>query len=192
MASTATELMDYKRQQVTGDSPGHLSVWLGRLVSLFVGLSLVVLLAATIGPRVLPYRTFTVLSGSMEPTIPVGAMIFDRQVDATDLAVGDVITFHPPTAPEKLVSHRIEALQESPDGPVLVTKGDANSVRDGWRIPATGEGLRYQFHIPYLGYLVGSMLTPMGRFVVLVVGSLWLGGRLLWSIWRSDESPEER
>ena len=46
----------------------------------------VVLLVATIGPRLLPYRTFTVLSGSMEPGIPTGSMIFAHEVDASQLA----------------------------------------------------------------------------------------------------------
>ena len=185
------EAMDVK-WQTAGGNPGRLLVWLGRLVSLFVGLALVVLLAATIGPRVLPYRTFTVLSGSMAPTIPVGSMIFDRPIDASQVEEGDVITFHPPTAPEKLVSHRVADIQDSPNGRMLVTQGDANGVRDDWRIPASGDGLKYEFHIPYLGYVVGSMMTPLGRFVVLVVGSLWLGARMLIGIWRKgDDDTEE-
>ncbi len=149
----------------------------------------IVLLVATIGPRLLPYRTFTVLSGSMEPTIPVGSMIFDREVAATDLARGDVVTFHPPGHPEKLVSHRIVRVDETKRGTFLVTRGDANGVADDWRIPATGRGLRYEFHLPYLGYVVGGLLTPVGRLVALTLAALWLGGLALWTIWRPRKEP---
>ncbi|MDQ4123971.1 MAG: signal peptidase I [Actinomycetota bacterium] len=149
----------------------------------------IVLLVATIGPRLLPYRTFTVLSGSMEPTIPTGSMIFDREVDASQLTRGDVVTFHPPGQPDKLVSHRVVRVEETKQGSVLVTRGDANGVADDWRIPAEGRGLRYEFHVPYLGYVVGGLLTPMGRLVALTLAALWLGGLALWTIWRPRKEP---
>lgn len=168
----------------------------GRLAALAKGAAtvsgtvvVIVLLIATIGPRLLPYRTFTVLSGSMEPTIPVGSMIFDREVDASQLTRGDVVTFHPPGQPDKLVSHRIVRVQETARGSFLVTRGDSNGIVDDWRIPAEGKGLRYEFHVPYLGYVVGGLLTPVGRLVALTLAALWLGGLALWTIWRPRKEP---
>ena len=37
---------------------------------------------------------FAVLSGSMEPDLPVGSMVFVRQVEPTDITVGDNATFY--------------------------------------------------------------------------------------------------
>ena len=37
---------------------------------------------------------FAVLSGSMEPELPVGSMVFVHQVDPTDIAMGDNATFY--------------------------------------------------------------------------------------------------
>ncbi|HEX2295989.1 MAG TPA: signal peptidase I [Actinomycetota bacterium] len=176
-------------QRAAGHRPGRLAALLRSAATVFGSVVVIVMLVATIGPRVLPYRTFTVLSGSMEPTIPTGSMIFDREVAAADLARGDVVTFHPPGQPEKLVSHRIVRVDETKRGPVLVTRGDANGVVDDWRIPAQGTGLRYEFHVPYLGYVVGGLLTPVGRLVALTLAALWLGGLALWTIWRPRKEP---
>lgn len=176
-------------QQAAGRRSGRLAALLQGAATVGGTVVVIVLLVATIGPRLLPYRTFTVLSGSMEPTIPVGSMIFDREVDASTLARGDVVTFHPPGHADKLVTHRIARVEEGKAGSFLVTRGDANGVADDWRIPAEGRGLRYEFHVPYLGYVVGGLLTPTGRLVALTLAALWLGGLALWTIWRPRKEP---
>ena len=176
-------------QRAAGRRSGRLAAVLKSAASVLGAVVVIVLLVATIGPRVLPYRTFTVLSGSMEPAIPVGSMIFDREVDAAELSRGDVVTFHPPGQPDKLVSHRVVRVEETKRGSFLVTRGDANGVVDDWRIPARGNGLRYEFHVPYLGYVVGGLLTPAGRLIALTLAALWLGGLALWTIWRPRKEP---
>lgn len=176
-------------QRTAGQRPGRLAALLRGAATVTGTVVVIVLLVATIGPRLLPYRTFTVLSGSMEPTIPVGSMIFDREVAAANLTRGDVVTFHPPGHPDKLVSHRIVRVEETKQGSFLVTRGDANGVADDWRIPAEGSGLRYEFHVPYLGYVVGGLLTPVGRLIALTLAALWLGGLALWTIWRPRKEP---
>lgn len=186
MPATLNEVVT---QRAAGQRPGRLAAVLKGAATVTGTVVVIVMLAATIGPRLLPYRTFTVLSGSMEPSIPVGSMIFDREVDAANLARGEVVTFHPPGQPDKLVSHRIVRVEETQHGRFLVTRGDANGVADDWRIPAEGRGLRYEFHVPYLGYLVGGLLTPVGRLVALTLAALWLGGLALWTIWRPRKEP---
>ena len=42
---------------------------------------------------------FAVLSGSMEPELPVGSMVFVRQVEPSDIAVGTMQLFTDRTAP---------------------------------------------------------------------------------------------
>ena len=175
--------------QAAGTIPGRLASFAKSAATVFGTVVVVVLLIASVGPRLLPYRTFTVLSGSMDPTIPVGSMIFDRQVDAAELAPGDVVTFHPPGQGDKLVSHRVVRIEKTKAGRFLVTRGDANGVADDWRIPAQGRGLRYEFHVPYLGYVVGGLLTPVGRMIALTLAALWLGGLALWTIWRPRKTP---
>lgn len=169
--------------------PGRLASFAKSAATVLGTVVVVVLLIATVGPRLLPYRTFSVLSGSMAPAIPTGSMIFDREVDAAELAPGDVVTFHPPDHGDKLVSHRVVRIEKTKAGRFLVTRGDANGVVDDWRIPAQGRGLRYEFHVPYLGYVVGGLLTPAGRLIALTLAAMWLGGLALWTIWRPQKKP---
>src|SRR5438876_10663864 len=76
-----------------------------------VALSLAVGLAS-VGPRFLPYQVLPVLTGSMEPGIPTGALILVTAVGADELRVGDVITFQHPLQPRAYVTHRIVSIEQ--------------------------------------------------------------------------------
>jgi signal peptidase len=137
--------------------------------------------AVTVGPRLLPYKTFGVASASMEPTLPVGSLIVTVPVAADRLRVGDIITFHRP-GDHSLVTHRIARIENGPQGRVFVTKGDANGAEDGWVVPAVGTGLRLAFEIPGAGLLASH---PVGRFGLLLASTLILCGLAIERIWRS-------
>lgn len=142
------------------------------------------LLALTVGPLLFPYKALTVLSGSMEPTIPVGAVVIDTQVNAADVRRGDIITFARPDRPNEYVTHRVYAVEAGPGGrKEWVTKGDANPVPDAWRIPAAGTGYKYTFSIPRIGYALAWMQSPLGRVLFLVVPAVLLGLLTLYELW---------
>jgi signal peptidase len=155
-------------------------------------LAVVAILALTLGPRFLPYQTYVVLSGSMEPTIPTGAVIVLDPVVADGLSIGDVITFQRPDRPSELVTHRIVDVEQGPTGRSFVTKGDANTAPDGWRIPATGSGWRYRFAIPYAGYGLRTVQSVEGRLLLVVVPALALAGYFLVELWRPRPATAER
>jgi len=104
----------------------------GPFATRVVRVVVVVLLAAaallvlgnTVGPRILGYKTYFVRSGSMKPTIPVGALALYRPVAATKLKVGDVIAFSRPGHNGDTVSHRIVRFDPGSNGG-FVTKGDS-------------------------------------------------------------------
>ena len=56
--------------------------------------------------RLAGYQTFTILSGSMEPAISTGDLVFDERISAADAGVGDVITF-PEPGTRRLITHRL-------------------------------------------------------------------------------------
>lgn len=93
-----------------------------------------------------------VLSGSMEPTYPVGSVIYYRQAAFDEIAAGDPITFR---AGEDgaLVTHRVaEKLEASQE---FVTKGDANETADPSPVSyASVVGKALELKIPYAGYFV--------------------------------------
>ena len=146
------------------------------------------LVVINLGPFVLPYRVYTVLSGSMEPTIPIGAQVVVLKVNAADIRVGDIITFDRPSNPGVLVTHRV--IQAEPDGKggtQWITKGDHNSVPDSWRIPATGFGYRYAFAVPFVGYLFAMLQSPLGRICFILAPALLLAAVVVNDFWKASD-----
>jgi signal peptidase I len=149
----------------------------------FAGIALIALLLLTIGPLVLPYKTLTVYSGSMEPTIHTGSVIIDLPVAAKDVKVGDVITFQKPSDATVLITHRVVAVESGPAGLSFITKGDANPASDSWRVPASGNGYKFWFSIPSIGFLLAWLQAPLGRILFLVIPAILLGGLFLYEMW---------
>lgn len=159
-----------------------LAVWSKRVLAVVQGALLVLLLALVVGPRLLPYRTYAVLSGSMEPTIHVGSLAVLRPVDAGDLRSGDVITFDRPGSPGERITHRIVGIETDSTGSYFLTRGDANGAPDPWKVPVSGTGYRYAFSVPLLGYVTGG---PAGRLGLLVVVAGIVAAKTLIGIWRA-------
>lgn len=76
-----------------------------------------------------------VLTGSMEPTLSPGDVVFlDEDVRVDDVRVGDVVTFRGHEASDTTYTHRVVDVTENTAGTVLVTKGDANEEPDPMRV----------------------------------------------------------
>lgn len=128
--------------------------------------ALVVLLAVLLaGVRLVGLRPYTVLSGSMEPQYHVGSIIYIRQVDPTTLSVNDPITYRLDSG--TVVTHRIVEVQNDGGELIFRTRGDANAVADGGRIPARNILGKPLFSIPYLGYVSEFIQRPPGSFLVI-------------------------
>lgn len=107
----------------------------------------------------------TVISGSMEPTLKIGSVVVVSPAESYQ--VGDIVTFR--TGGERIppTTHRIEDVKVEEGELIYITKGDANPIED---IEETKEGDimgKALFSIPYLGYLVNFLKTPIG-FLLLV------------------------
>ena len=94
-----------------------------------------------------------VLSGSMQPTLPIGSVAVVERVPTSSLQPGDVITFHEPGDEGRLVTHRIAAIRRQDGRLVYQTKGDANPERDPWQLTLRGaSSYRLAADVPYVGY----------------------------------------
>src|SRR5579862_4663081 len=70
------------------------------------------LLALTLLPNVLGYKTYVVLSGSMEPAIHTGSVLMALPVPPESLKVGDVIVYNRSDVNES-VTHRIISVDQT-------------------------------------------------------------------------------
>lgn len=86
------------------------------------------------------FMMFRVVTGSMEPTIPVGGLLLTRQVDIESIQLNDIICFRTQVSEiwGKIVTHRVIGIEQTQFGSVLLeTKGDANLVADGYYVDRT-------------------------------------------------------
>lgn len=70
-------------------------------------------------------KPYIVVSGSMEPVIPTGSLIYSAQKNTYDS--GDIVAF---MQGGSVISHRIEEKVMVGSEPYYSTKGDANSITD--------------------------------------------------------------
>lgn len=138
------------------------------VISLLVLVMIIAMLL--VGVRLFGIQPFVVISGSMEPTYHVGAMVYVREVDATELVEGDVITFTLPGG--AIATHRIIEVIEDEKDPTMRcfrTKGDANDDPDGNLVLPREIVGKVIFSIPLLGYVAAYVQQPPGRYVALGV-----------------------
>ena len=138
-------------------------------------------------PGVLGFNSFSVLSGSMEPTLMVGDIVVNRRIHPADVRPGDIITFRDPDKPARLLTHRVVQYRVEDSRAFIVTKGDANHGVERWRIPLSGGLGRVEFRIPKIGYLVTRMGGRYGKLALIAVPALLLGLFELKRLWLPKE-----
>jgi signal peptidase len=118
------------------------------------------------------YHIYSVLTGSMEPTIPVESLLLVQKIDPSTIAVNDVITFEKPGSKGVLVTHRVAAIERSDENSITFkTKGDANPIPDSWIVTLNQVKGTVRYHLPKIGALVTFLNTKLGilLFVLLPV-----------------------
>jgi signal peptidase len=157
-----------------------------------LGFAVVIVLAVAL-PSLFGLRDLTVLSGSMEPTISTGDIVVERQISPLDVRLGDVVSFKDPEDPSILITHRVQSMVVH-DGVVsFVTKGDANTGVERWKVSSDGTIGKVEYHVWRLGYLLFWIRGRLGRVVLVVVPAVLLGAYELVRIWRPKPGavPEE-
>jgi signal peptidase len=110
-----------------------------------------------------------VVSGSMLPTIPVGAMTFSLERPASRLEVGDVVMVDRPDD-RGLVTHRIVELEKTGGRASLTLQGDNNDVRDPEPY-LVKQAAVVVFTVPWLGY-VADYVQRQGILVGVILLSV--------------------
>lgn len=142
------------------------------LLIILVATPLVVFLV----PQFLGLDAYVVTSGSMEPAIPEGAILYNQDSVTSQLEVGDVITYvpNPNQSDADRITHRIIEVNETESSRLFKTQGDANIDPDpGWvqDYQITGQKT---FALPYLGHSVTFLSSPLTLILLLIVPSLIL------------------
>ena len=145
-------------------------MWQGRLL-VYVGTAILtitlIMCIFLMLPKFLGLKTYLVASGSMEPTIPVGSMIFSREVNPANLVEGDVIVFLKAEEDNVPITHRV--LENDKDAKTIVTKGDHNPDLDPMPIQYNNVIGKVVWHTPAIGALTAPLTRPVGKLVMLLI-----------------------
>lgn len=125
-------------------------------------------------------------TGSMSPTIPQGSLALVREVPASDIEVGDIVTVDRPG--ELPVTHRVIEIFPQTGGEVLIRmQGDANPNPDGgmYRVSTVKETI---WHVPGLARWVVWLSDPR----VLALLTITATGLVLWAFWPRKREIEAK
>ena len=114
-------------------------------------------------PSFLGIKTYTIISGSMEPEINIGDIVVVKEVKEEQLQVGDVISFR---QGQSVVTHRIIQIEKTENGALFTTKGDNNNVEDKTKISIDMIEGKTICRILYLGKI--SRLLQ-GKVAIIVI-----------------------
>lgn len=143
------------------------------------------LAALVVVPRLFGATPYTVLTGSMEPTLSPGSLIVVKPVPPAELRAGDVITFQIESGNPAVNTHRItQVVYDAQSRQRIQTQGDANSIPDRDLLVADQVRGRLWYSVPYLGH-VNNVLSGDSRQVLFVVA---IGGLGVYAVWMFSSS----
>jgi len=137
------------------------------LLVLVVGLGML----AIVVPAVVGGSALTVLTQSMEPTLPPGTLIIIRPTAVKDIRVGTVLTYQIESDRPELETHRvIEKSTDTRGRTTFVTQGDNNDLPDSPAVqPVQVKGTLW-YSIPWLGY-VNNLVGGSARAIVIPIAA---------------------
>jgi len=119
----------------------------------------------------LGWQLQSVLSGSMEPTYPVGSLLVVQAIDPATVRPGSPIVFRDPSDASRIVTHRVVAVAPG-EGLAFITKGDANAARDLVPVPAERIFGQPLWSVSHLGTALEWLAWPRSLLLVLIPGAL--------------------
>ncbi len=123
-----------------------------------------------------PFGLYTIISGSMEPSIHVYDVVVSvNEKDLSKIKVGDIITFISTWDVNYglTVTHRVASVSKNSYGEYqFTTKGDNNQDPDGAVVTQQNFVGKVVARLPYLGRLQFFLATKMGWFMVVFIPAL--------------------
>ena len=109
-------------------------------------------------PKLFGYQIYDVVSGSMEPEIPVDSVVYVKETLPEEIKEGDVAAFR---SSGSVIIHRI--VEKRIVEGQFITKGDANTQVDIEKIPYDAMIGVVTFHIPLLGVVMTVLTSNVGK-----------------------------
>lgn len=118
---------------------------------------------------------FRVVSDSMEPEIPVGALIISKETNIEQIVLGDIICFRSLESYmyDQVVTHRVVGIEETRTGEIaLRTRGDSNHSDDGFFVTKTNLIGKVIYHTDEGSFITNAyavLTSGIGFFTLIVI-----------------------
>ena len=139
-------------------------------------------------PKLLGYEIYHVVSGSMEPAISVGSVVYAKRINPQEIEAGDVIVFYGGHDSSAVITHR--AVENHKEEQELLTKGDANAGNDMLPIAYNNVIGRVGLSVPILGILLPLVTETSGKLYLVGILGAGVLFRILGSRLRDGSESE--
>lgn len=141
------------------------------------------------------YRIFAVVTGSMEPKYNIGDVLISKEVEPSEVKVGDAVSYlgNKYNYNGKIITHEVVSISKNQDGEYLFnTKGLNNLVED----PIVHEDQLYgvvKHKSNLLSFMYKSMNTPNG-FVIFIILPLFyiIGSEIFIALMEKEEKRRSK
>lgn len=124
---------------------------------------LVLIYLLTFVPSFIGYKPLVILSGSMEPVLKVGGILYYHEVDIDSFEENDILVYK---TKNHIISHRV--VSKTDNG--YITRGDNNwNIDDGEIDKSQILGKGTNWSIPFLGYYTNFIYTHKYILFVAVI-----------------------
>ena len=162
---------------------GRLIPALCNVIGILLILFVLVIALALVYPKGKGYDLYEVTSASMEPSIPLGSVVYVAEAEAKDLAADEVVAF---MHDDSIVIHRV--VENNRLQGELQTKGDAHTVNDPWKVKYAEVVGVVAKHYPVIGRLLGLVSGTIGKIYLLGIGLCGVLANILASLMRRRRS----
>ena len=117
-------------------------------------------------PEFFGYKTFNIVSGSMEPTLSINDIVIIKKCDIKNIRKDDIITFK---IENEIITHRVINIKLEDERLVFVTKGDSNEVTDIENVEYYQIEGKYIKKIPKIGKLFSILKNKYIFSLILIL-----------------------
>lgn len=165
--------------------------WMNAAVSVLLAAAVVLcitVIAQTLSKGYITFwghSLFRVVTGSMEPTIPVDALLITEEVDIEEIKEGDIVCFRSMETNMlgQVITHRVVKVIEQESGEIyLETRGDANPSSDGHYVTEKnliGKVSTYTKEGNIIAAVYATITTPFGFLAFVVFPILLVAGFIM-------------
>lgn len=138
-------------------------------------------------PRLLGYEIYNVESGSMEPALPVGSVVYVEHTSPENVEAGDIIAYN---VDGTVVTHRV--VENYFVEGEYVTKGDANPMEDFDRVRYRDLIGKVKYHIPVAGRYLTIYSQQITKVYLLCLAACGVMFNMLAGIIRKQHEEKFR